>query len=45
MPTNRDEIIGEIERYIRKFVKALGDWCVGTAKNPRGPVALPFLVG
>jgi hypothetical protein len=37
MPINRDEIIEELEGQIRKCGGAWGDWCVGTAKDSRGP--------
>jgi len=37
MPGNRDEIIAEIKGHIQKFGGAFGDWCVGTAKDPRSP--------
>jgi hypothetical protein len=37
MPINHDEIIEEIEGHIRKFGGGFGEWCVGTAKDSRGP--------
>ena len=37
MPINHDEIIEEIEGHIRKFGGEFGEWCVGTAKDSRGP--------
>jgi hypothetical protein len=37
MPSNRDEIIGEIKAHIQKFGGGFGEWCVGTAKDPRSP--------
>jgi hypothetical protein len=37
MPINHDEIIEEIEGHIRKFGGEYGEWCVGTAKDSRGP--------
>ena len=37
MPINHDEIIEEIEGHIRKFEGGFGEWCVGTAKDSRGP--------
>ena len=37
MPINHDEIIEEIEAHIRKFGGEFGEWCVGTAKDSRGP--------
>jgi hypothetical protein len=37
MPINRQELIEEIEGHIRKFGGAFGEWCVGTAKDSRGP--------
>jgi len=37
MPINHDEIIEEIEGHIRKFEGGFGEWCVGTAKDARGP--------
>jgi hypothetical protein len=37
MPINHDEIIEEIEAHIRKFGGGFGEWCVGTAKDSRGP--------
>ena len=36
-PINHDEIIEEIEGHIRKFGGEFGEWCVGTAKDSRGP--------
>ena len=37
MPVNRQEIIDEIKRNIRAFGGDFTDWCVGTAKDARGP--------
>jgi hypothetical protein len=37
MLINRDEMIEDIERQIRKFGGAWSEWCVGTAKDARGP--------
>jgi hypothetical protein len=37
MLINRDEMIEEFERQIRKFGGEFGEWCVGTAKDARGP--------
>jgi len=37
MPINHDEIIDEIEGHIRKFGGGFAEWCVGTAKDSRGP--------
>jgi len=37
MPINRDELIDEIEGHIRKSGGGYGEWCVGTAKDARGP--------
>ena len=37
MLINRDEMIEDIEQQIRKFGGAWGEWCVGTAKDARGP--------
>jgi len=37
MPINHDEIIEEVEGHIRKFGGEFGEWCVGTAKDSRGP--------
>ena len=37
MPLNREEIIDEIKRNIRKFGGEMAEWCVGTAKDARGP--------
>jgi hypothetical protein len=37
MPINHDEIIEDFEGHIRKFGGGFGEWCVGTAKDPRGP--------
>jgi len=36
MAINRDEIIADFEGHIRKFGGALGEWCVGTAKDRHG---------
>lgn len=37
MATSRDEMITDIEGYIRKFSGGFCDWRVGTAKDSRGP--------
>ena len=37
MPSNREEIITEIKAHIGRFGGGFGDWCVGTAKDPRSP--------
>jgi hypothetical protein len=37
MPINHEEIIEEIESHIRKCGGEHGEWCVGTAKDSRGP--------
>ncbi len=37
MPINHSEIIAEIQNHIKKLGGASGDWCVGTAKDPRSP--------
>jgi hypothetical protein len=37
MPIIHEEIIEDIERQIRKCGGAWGEWCVGTAKDSRGP--------
>ncbi len=37
MPINHHEIIEDIEGHIRKFGGAWEEWCVGTAKDSRGP--------
>ena len=37
MPINHEEIIEDIEGQIRKFGGAWEEWCVGTAKDSRGP--------
>ena len=37
MPCNREEIITEIKGHIGRFGGGFGDWCVGTAKDPRSP--------
>src|SRR5208282_4868001 len=37
MPIKHDEIIDEMEGHIRKFGGGFGEWCVGTAKDSRGP--------
>ena len=36
MLINRNEMIEEFERQIRKFGGAWSEWCVGTAKDARG---------
>jgi hypothetical protein len=37
MAINRAELIEELENNIRKYGGAFGEWCVGTAKDARGP--------
>src|ERR1035437_1335103 len=37
MPINHNEIIEEMEGQIRKCQGAWEEWCVGTAKDSRGP--------
>ena len=37
MPSNREEIIAEIKAHIGRLGGGFGDWCVGTAKDPRSP--------
>src|ERR1035437_6734538 len=37
MQMDNEEIIAEIEECIRKFGGGFGEWCVGTAKDTRGP--------
>ncbi|MGD0228360.1 MAG: hypothetical protein ABSF71_39160 [Terriglobia bacterium] len=37
MPINHLELIEEIESHIRRFGGGFGEWCVGTAKDSRGP--------
>ncbi len=37
MPINRQEIIEDMEGHIRKHGGACEEWCVGTAKDARGP--------
>jgi hypothetical protein len=37
MASNREEIITEIKAQIGKFGGGFGEWCVGTAKDPRSP--------
>ena len=37
MLINRDEMIEEFERQIRTFGGGWSEWCVGTAKDARGP--------
>ncbi|MDR3675714.1 MAG: hypothetical protein P4N24_09505 [Acidobacteriota bacterium] len=37
MLINRDEMIEEFERQIRTFGGGWREWCVGTAKDARGP--------
>jgi hypothetical protein len=37
MPINHQELIEEIESHIRRFGGGFGEWCVGTAKDTRGP--------
>ena len=44
MPLNHNEIIEDLEGNIRKFGGGFGEWCVGTAKDSRGPVFRRHLV-
>jgi len=37
MPRNHEEIIAGIRDHMRKLGGSAGDWCVGTAKDSRGP--------
>jgi len=37
MPINHQELIEEIESHIRRSGGGFGEWCVGTAKDSRGP--------
>jgi len=37
MPINHNEIVEELEGQIRKRGGAWEEWCVGTAKDSRGP--------
>ncbi len=37
MPSNRKEIITDIEAHIARFGGEFGDWWVSTAKDPRSP--------
>ena len=37
MPLNREDIIEDLERHIRKSGGELSAWCVGTAKDSRTP--------
>jgi hypothetical protein len=37
MPINHHEIIEDMDGHIRKHRGAWEDWCVGTAKDSRGP--------
>ena len=37
MPSNREEIITDIKAHIARFGGGLGDWWVGTARDPRSP--------
>ena len=44
MATNRGEIIADFQENIRKEGGAAGDWCIGTAQDPRGPFFRRHLV-
>ena len=44
MRINGDEIIADMERQIRKFGGERSEWCVGTAKDARGPFFRRHLV-
>lgn len=37
MPIHNEEIISDIEYCIRRFGGGFGEWCVGAAKDARGP--------
>ena len=37
MPPKHEEIIAEIQDHMRKLGGSAGAWCVGTAKDSRGP--------
>ncbi len=37
MPSNREEIITDIKTHIARFGGGFGEWCVGTARDPRSP--------
>ena len=37
MPSNRQEIIEDLELHIRRSGGDFSDWCVGAAKDARGP--------
>ena len=37
MPIYHEEMIEDIEAHIRKFGGGFGEWCVGAAKDSRGP--------
>jgi hypothetical protein len=39
-----DEMIADIEGHIRKFGGGFSEWCVGTAKDSRGPFFRRHLV-
>ena len=45
MLINRADMIEEIERHIRKFGGVWDEWCVGTARDARGPFFQRHLVG
>jgi hypothetical protein len=44
MPINRAELIEEFESNIRRYGGAFSEWCVGTAKDARGPFFQRHLV-
>jgi hypothetical protein len=44
MLISREELIEEIESHIRKSGGRFGEWCVGTAKDARGPFFRRHLV-
>jgi hypothetical protein len=44
MPSNRADIIADIEQHIRKLGGAPNGWCVVTAKDSRGPFFQNHLV-
>jgi hypothetical protein len=44
MLIGREELIGEMESHIRKSGGGFGEWCIGTAKDARGPFFRRHLV-
>ena len=41
---SREELIEEMESHIRKSGGGFGEWCIGTAKDARGPFFRRHLV-